>query len=186
MGITVIKKDGGSGGGSTDWGDIGGTLADQTDLQSALDSAGGGSINLVDWSGYQASASSSYFEFAKATLTSGKKYTVTWVTNFDTNNTTPSYIDLLFRTSASPTNSVGAMTVLIQGDVVLDNRVGFDSIDAINGTTTIPSQGGHISGSMYVDLSEVGSDVDFTVDGRVGSGTLVLNRIIITAIEVVE
>lgn len=40
MGVTVIEKDGGSG--STAWGDITGTLSNQTDLQTALDNAGGG------------------------------------------------------------------------------------------------------------------------------------------------
>lgn len=153
--------------------------------KSSSGGEGGGGENLVDWSkSYQSTTSSTYYEFASLTLKAGKKYVVKWDIIFDTNNTTPSYIDLLCQTSSIVSNQSFQEVVFTKDDEVLDVRYGNTSVDAINGTATIASNGGYIKGEMYIDMSGEGSDIDFTVDGRVGSGTLVISRYVITAVEV--
>lgn len=165
MGITVIRKDGGSGGGG-----------------------GGGATNLVDWSNsYQATTSSSYFTFGSLTLTAGKKYTVVFSFGFGTNSGASTAIDIKTTTDGSLTNTSSVASWVANDGALADGNIGFDSVQIVNSlNATISTTNGFATGRAYIDLSGEGSDIDFKIEGRVATGTLVIQRYNITAIEVTE
>lgn len=182
MGITVIKKDGG--GGSTAWGDITGTLSNQTDLQSALDSAGGGGGYSIQGLPFTSITSTSFVTVDTMTLTKGKKYIITAGANVSTNGSASTNIQLMLQASEGTGNGVAVYNANSGGAGDVEQINGFGNLVAFSGT--VLTQAGNAMGIWYLNTTSAVSDVDVVLQGRVSTGTLYVERYIVSAIEVTD
>lgn len=186
MGVTVIKKDGGGGSGSTAWGSISGTLADQTDLQSALD--GKAPLPLSDGASFTTISTSTPTTFADITLLAGKKYRLDVSACFLLdNNASPSGAILVNESSGWVTLSQQSWNAITStsytGSTLFGSPRNANYPMLLNMSSAMTNYGVAV-GSCIADNTGSASNRTVEIQGFTTAGDLTIQRCLFTATEI--